>query len=202
MNYNNGVKLLLAALLLAAAPSKAADPKPDAAAAPAEADATTLQVVDVVLKTPTSDVDPRLIDPFMAVKPESLPKKLRLKVQEKQIEISTLIRLHDTKKKGTLIQPAEGCDEKSFVLPLSQKGIYQAIQFVDVNEDELKYVMDTTKCTEVDLGCRFSLKIFYTKPKPRALMFHENDPIMALVAASHGGGTGTHFFGMGLTCMH
>jgi hypothetical protein len=193
------MKLLLAAFLLAAAPLRAADPAPDA---PAAADATTLQVVDVVLKTPMADLDPRLIGPFQAVKLESLPKKLRRKVEEKQIEIATLIKLHDTKKKGSLIQPAEDCSEKDFVLPLSQTDIFHQAGFVDVTEDELKYVMETTKCTEVDLGCRFSLKIFYTKPKPRVLAFHQNDPIMAIVAASHGGGTGTHFFGIGLTCMH
>ena len=62
--------------------------------------------------------------------------------------------------------------------------------------------MDTTKCTEVDLGCRFTLKIFFQKKKDRVLMFYSKDPMMAKVAQSHGGGGGTHFFGIGITCMH
>jgi hypothetical protein len=197
------MRLLLAAFLLAAAPSWAADTAP-AAAAVAPADATTLRIVDVVLKNEISDVDPRLIEPFLAIKPESLPVKLRKKVQSRQIEISSLLKLHDTKKKGSLIQPAQDCSEKDFVGPLSSEGIYKNAGYAEINEDELKYVMEKTKCTELDLGCHFTFKIFFTKPKPRVLMFHEKDPLMAMVAQSHGEGAGgnSHFFGIGLTCMH
>jgi hypothetical protein len=194
---------LLAALLLTLPSSRAAAAEPEkaVAAAAAEANKTTIQLVEYFLKTPIPDANPKLIEPFLAVDTETLPKKLRLKARAKQVEISTILKLHDTKKAGSLIQPLEGCSEKDFVFPLAQADFYLGFGNEEVNEDELSYVKNKTKCTEIDLGCRFSLKIFFTKGKPRRLEFYGPDPIMALVAESHKGGS-TNFFGSGLTCMH
>ena len=198
MTYNRPMTLLLAAFFLFSGPARA-----DVDPAATSADTTTLRIVEVVLKAPTTDIDPRLIGPFMAVDAQSLPRKLRRKTQAKQIEISTLLKLHDTKKAGNFVQPLEGCSEKNFVLPLEQAGLYATIGYEEINEDELKYVMDKTTCKEIDLGCRFSLKIFFKTGKDRRLMFYASDPIMALVAESRGkGGNGTRFFGVGITCMH
>jgi hypothetical protein len=204
MNYNSGMKLLLAAFFLAAGPVRAADPKPDAAAtAIVPADKTTLDLVKYLLKADMADVDPKLIDPFLAVKLETLPKQLQRKAEMKQIEIRTLIKLHNTKKKGMFVPPTnDDCSEKDLVKPMSQLGLYPSPGFEEVTEDQLKYVMDNTKCTEVDLGCRFSLLIFYEKKKDRILKFASSDPIMGIVAASKSGGGGSHLFGSGLSCLH
>ncbi len=185
---------IILSVLLAAAPSARAAEKPPA-------DETTVDLVRYFLQVPTDEANPKLVEPFLAVDPETLPKKLRGKALAKQIEIRDLIKLHATKKQGVLIQPDEGCSEKDFVFPLNQAAFYLSMGYEEVNEDELEYVKNKTKCTEVDLGCRFTLKLFYTKGKDRRLMFVPQDPIMAIVAESHKGGS-TKFFGMGMTCMH
>jgi len=186
--------LLLSALLLIAGPARADEPK--------TADKTTIQLVEYFLKTPLEDANTKLVEPFLAVDPESLPKKLRMKAKGKQIEIRDLIKLHDTKKAGVLIQPKNDCSEKDFVSGLDELPFYRQLGYEEVNEDELEYVKNKTKCTEIDLGCRFSLHIFFKKGKDRRLFFVPSDPIMALVAESHGKGGSTKFFGLGLTCMH
>jgi hypothetical protein len=165
-------------------------------------DTTTLQLVQYFLKTPTADASPKLIDPFLAVNTDALPKKIRGKAAAKQVEINALLRLHDTKKKGSFIQPAEGCNAHDFVKPLSMLAYFPDPGYETVTEDELKYVMDKTKCTEDDLGCRFSMLIFFQEKKDRVVKFNASDPIMALVAEARGKGGSTHFFGAGLTCMH
>ncbi|MFI5362849.1 MAG: hypothetical protein ACHQ49_12825 [Elusimicrobiota bacterium] len=190
--------LLLAAFLMMGGPAMAADAKADAAAT---ADKGTIDLVNYFLKVDLADANTKLVDEFLAVKTDTLPKKLRGKAAAKQIEITALLRIHDVKKKGIFVQqPAQECNEKDFVKPLSMAGFFYGYEVV--NEDELKYVMDKTKCTEIDLGCRFSMLIFFEKKKDRVIKFNANDPIMALVAESHAGGGTTKFFGMGFTCMH
>ena len=192
-----------ASILLAGGYARAADPKPDAASSvekTAAADKDTLDLVNYFLKVALSEANPKLIDPFLAVKTEALPKSLRGKAAAKQVEISALLRLHDVKKKGIFVQQRDDCSEKDFIKPMGMMSFFSQGYEV-VNEDELKYVMDKTKCTEIDLGCRFSMLIFYEKRKDRIVKFNAADPIMALIAESHGGG-GTKFFGMGYTCMH
>jgi len=197
MNYNKTMAWILASFLLLTAPAARAEKKD----ASPSADKTTVELVQYFLKVPTAEANPKLIDPFLAVKTETLPKKLRGRAAAKQAEIGALLRLHDTKKGGSLVQPLEGCSEKDFVKPLSMAGFFSE-GYETVTEDELKYVMDKTKCSEIDLGCRFSMLIFYEKKKDRILKFTAADPIMAIVAESRGKGSGTRFFGMGITCMH
>jgi hypothetical protein len=186
------------ALVLLLAGSARAD-----AAKPAEADATTIQLVDYFLKTPTSDANPKFIESFLAVDTETLPKRQRAKAKSKQIEIQTLIKLHDTKKKGNWLQPAEGCTLASVVHPLSDAPAYQFAGYVDIDEDEARYVEAKTHCSELELACHFSLGIFFTKGKPRRLMLSQKDPLMSMVAESHSKTAGqTNFFGIGLSCAH
>lgn len=195
---------ILLALCLLAPAARAADSKTAEvlAAEKAAAEKTTVQLVEYFLKVPTSEADPKLVNPFLAVDTQTLPKKLRKKALGKQIEIRNLIKLHETKKAGSILMPLEGCSEKDFVLPLNQAAFYEGLGYEEVNEDELEYVKNKTKCTEVDLGCRFTMKLFFTKSKPRRMMFIPEDPIMAIVAESRGKGGSTKFFGLGLTCMH
>jgi hypothetical protein len=191
-------------MMIAIVPARAADPAPDAAAAaPAAADKSTVDLVNYFLKVELADASPKLIDPFLAVKTETLPKKLQNKAAAKQVEITALLRLSHVKKKGIFVQPlAEECSETSFVKPLTMAGFFAAPGYEEVTEDDLKCVMDQTKCTEVDLGCRFSMLIFYEKKKDRIVKFLATDPIMAIVAGCRGGGGTTHFFGSGYSCMH
>ena len=198
MNYNTPMKLLLAALLLLSGPVLAEDKKDE----PATADKQTIELVQYFLKVPTEDASPKLIEPFLGVKPDTLPKKLRNKTIAKQAEIAGLLRLNDTKKKGSYVYHAEGCTGEDMVKPLKMAAFFGPPAYAEVTEDEIQYVQNTTHCTEIDLGCRFSLSIFFDKGKPRVLKFLAADPIMAIVAQSHGGGSGSHLFGSGLTCEH
>lgn len=194
--------VLLLAFLLAALPARAEDAK----AAPTPADKTTLELVDYFLKVPTSEANPKLVAAFLAVDGRTLPKKLRLKAGLKQAEIRDLIKLRAAKKGGSLVQPDAVCTGEEMVRPLAEADIFLGGQYEEIDEDELKYVMDKTHCTELDLGCRFSLKIFFTKSvpkqKPRRMGFLGGDPIMGLIAESRGKGGSTHFFGFGLSCLH
>lgn len=202
MNYNTGMPTVLVLALALVLPAAAAD-KPDAAGT---ADKTVIELVDYFLKTPTADANPKLVEPFLALDPDALPKRQREKARAKQLEIRTLVRLHDTKKKGSILMPAEGCTLESFVHPQKDYGIFAIAGFGPITEDDLTYVMQRTHCTELDLGCQFSLTIFFDKgsKKPRRLMLHENDPVEAIVAEGRHSGKSnqTNFFGLGLTCNH
>jgi hypothetical protein len=200
MIYNSRMMHALAfALLLAAAPARAADAKADDAGT---ADATTVQLADYFIKTSVADANPKLVTPFLAVDPATLPKRQRVKAAAKQVEIKTLFKLHDTKKKGNWLQATEGCSLKDIVKPLKDIPLYTLAGYGDIKEDEEQYIMHKTQCTEIDMGCQFSLIIFFDKGKPRRLMLQEHDPLNALAAESHKPAGQTNFFGTGLTCAH
>jgi hypothetical protein len=206
MNYNNPMGILLAALLLAPVPARAADSKPDASVAADKtgtADKSTVDLVNYFLKIDLADANSKLINPFLQVKTDTLPKKLQRKAAAKQVEIAALLRVHDIKKKGIFVQPmTDACTPDSFIKPLSMASSFPDPNYETVTDDELKYVMDQTKCTEEDLGCRFSMLIFFEKGKDRIVKFNAVDPIMAKVAEYRGKGGSSHFFGMGYSCLH
>ncbi len=91
MKMKSTGKFLLGLLLILSHSAMAEDKKPDGA----PADKTTLELVQYFLKVPTAEANSKLIEPFLAVKPETLPKKLRGKTAAKQAEISALLRLHN-----------------------------------------------------------------------------------------------------------
>jgi hypothetical protein len=189
---------LLLALLLAAAPAPAR-----AAAKSGTADKTTLELVGYFLKVPTAQASPKLIQPFLAVDVDTLPPRLRRKTRAKQIQIRTLIKVHDARKKGMIVQPAAGCTLDSIVRPTSDETAYMLAGFQFITEDEEHFVLQQTKCQEEDLGCEFSLVIFHDagSKKPRKLALHVRDPLMGLVARYREKGSGsTHFFGSSLFC--
>ena len=63
--------------------------------------------------------------------------------------------------------------------------------------------MDQTKCTEEDLGCRFSLLIFFEKKQEPHREVQRRRPHHGEGGRVHGGkGGSTHFFGMGYSCLH
>ena len=173
-------------------------------AAPLDAD--TLDMVKAFLKMPTADLPTAHISRFMAVDPEALPKKLRQPYEGKRLELRTLVRLAEGKKRGVVRMPEADCSrsrdaEGSAISVLLMAG-YQEISF-----EEEKYVEKETRCTERDLMCEFSLVVVVEKkgkpPVARARFFlHFRDPLFAIVGQYREGHAGqTHFFGLGVpTC--
>ncbi len=170
---------------------------------------TKIKIVEYMFKTPLDQASPAVVGPFLELDAETLPKGLRAKARAKQLDVRTLFKLHDTKKKGSVIPVLEGCTASSFVKPMKEIPAYQMAGYQEITEDEEKGVMERTLCKEVDLGCHFSLIVF-TDPDPkipRRLFMHGNDPMMTMVAATRAkskasiGGNG--YFGIGgVSCMH
>lgn len=190
--------LALAALLFAAAGlARAADDKPID-------DETKLKVVEYMLKTPLADAKPAVIDPFLKIDPDTLPKKLRDKTRAKQIEVAALLKLHDTKKKGSIVTPAEGCSVSDYVKPSKDLPVLKMAGYEEIFEDDEKGLETNTMCTETDLGCRFTMIIIHDKGSkaPRRLFMMSTDPLMAKIAAARAKTGGGNYFGAGITCMH
>lgn len=193
------VLCLLASALHAAEVKKPAGPD----------EKTKIKIVEYMLKTPLDQASLSVVGPFLELDVETLPKNLRAKARAKQLDVQTLFKLHDTKKKGSVLPVVEGCTASSFVKPMKDIPSYQMAGYQEITEAEEKGVMERTLCNEVDLGCHFSLIIFAgADPKiPRRLFMHGNDPIMTMVAATRAnakasiGGNG--YFGIGgFSCMH
>jgi hypothetical protein len=169
-------------------------------------DATKLKIVEYMLKTPTEDASPAVIEPFLAIDPQTLPKKLQSKAYAKQLEVKTLLKLHDTKKKGSWLKPSEGCTADTFIKPTKEIPIYQSFGYAEVDQEDVDTVSKRTHCKEIEFGCQFSMIIFFDrdakKPKPRRLFFMQTDPIMALIGAAHSHVGGGNYFGGGLSCAH
>jgi|GEM_PF-2250668 len=211
MNYNNVMlPALLFSLLLAGAPARADDKKtPDAGTA----DAATVRLVDYFLKTPPSSVDPKLVEPFLAVDPATLPANKVVKTRAKQDELRSILKVHERKKKGNWVTPSS-CPLSSFVKPLEDFASYGAApdcrkqdkdyQWCEIDEDQELFIQHQTGCTLEDQGCEFTLLVFLDmahKKKPRRLILNSHDPLTAIAVAAGGGGQ-TKFFGTGLTCYH
>jgi hypothetical protein len=202
---------LLLALLLGAGPARAAD---DKASAPAAVDTDTAKLADYFLKTPTSQADPKLVEPFLAVDPSRLPERQRGRVSAKQSEINALLKVHDRKKKGNWVTPAS-CPIATYVKPLEQfpdyrpakscrKEDYNGSAWCEISEDEEAYIQHKTGCTLEDQGCEFTLIAFVDlvhKKKPRRLVLNTVDQLTAIAVESGHGGQ-TNFFGAGVTCYH
>jgi hypothetical protein len=172
-------------------------------ARPAAAASTpAVDLVKYFINTPTEDANPKLAEAFLAVDPETLPKALRDRCRSKQVEMRALLRVHQIKKNGSIVQTDGTGDASSFIRPLKDITIYRAAGFLDISDSEEDFVMNKTKCTEVELGTKFTLVIFHDHGKPRRLMLHGNDPLQAMVAEARGKvGGQTHFFGVGIfTC--
>ena len=203
--YNMGMKRFALIACLAGSFAAAAEEKkpsgPD--------EKTRIKIAEYMLRTPMNEASPTLIEPFLALDPETLPKRLREKGRAKQLEIRMLLKLHDTKKKGSVLQPVEGCTISTFLRSVKDIPLYQMMGFGEITEDEEKEVMDRTLCREIDLGCHFSLMIFHDagSKKPRRLFLHGNDPMMSIVALARDKVKraigGNCYFGVrGVSCMH
>lgn len=211
------MKVLLAAVLLLAPAAESADKRkrPLKAESPTEtalrnegtADETQVKLAEVVIKTPTAELDPTLAGAFIKLDTATLPKRLRSKARGKQIELRSLIAIAEGKKKGAIrMIGTETCEEEKFTA--ADIGMLLQVGFVEAQEHGVDGASRQTNCSEQDMKCQFTLKVIVMPPgsKPRRrYFFQEKDPMLAIVqlhekAASNVGGQ-TNFFGAGyLAC--
>jgi len=191
-------RTILTLLLMLSLPAalRAADPPPAAAL-----DADTLAMVKTFLKLPTEKLPAAHVGRFLGVDPGALPEKLRKPFLAKRLELYTLKQIADGKKRGTVRMPEEKCSAP-IMAQGNSAGILLSAGFVEIYDDEEKFVMDKTNCTENDLQCEFTLQIVIEKKGNktfRRLFLHERDPIMAIVGQYRDAGKTkqTNFFGIG-----
>jgi hypothetical protein len=171
------------------------------AEAPAAKD--TVELVKAFLQTPTEQLPPDFIPEFLGIDPETLPKKLQQPYLAKRLELYTLKQLVEGKKKGIVRMPDADCS-----IPKESKsdsaGVLKMAGYETITDDEERWVMDKTKCTERDLMCEFTLQVVNTKGKKpgserRLLFLNPRDPIFALIGQYRAVGRQkqTNFFGIG-----
>lgn len=184
------VALAMAAVLCAAAPVK-------------KADREALKLVNYFLETPTGNLPAEAIETFLAVDPESLPKKLQNRYKSKRLELLALKHTTDRQnRKGNFRIPEENCapppgSKETECAVLRAGGFWEKI-----SEEEEAYLLKQTSCTELDLMCEFSLQVGWEKDKKGRTLpcyfLHPNDPLMGYIATYRSGkGASTKFFGIG-----
>lgn len=165
------------------------------------ADADTVQLADIVIKTPTAELDPTLAGAFLKVDTATLPARQRKMARGKQIELRALISVAEGKKRGAIrmIGPT-GCTPTK-VTP-ADIPLLVRLGFVETEDWAVAEAGAQTECTEQDMQCQFSLHIVDmpkgSKP-PRRYFFQERDPMLAIVQMKERGSTAkqTQFFGVG-----
>ncbi len=171
------------------------------------ADEDTVKLADIVIKSPTAELDPVLAAAFLKVDVATLPKRLRDKARGKQFELRALIKVAEGKKSGSIRQvgPA-GCDPPK-VTP-NDIPLLIRLGFIEAQEWAVGEAAAQTECTELDMQCQFSLHIV-DMPKgakpPRRYFFQERDPMLAIVQMKEKSidARQTGFFGVGfLKCQH
>ncbi|MDD5628217.1 MAG: hypothetical protein PHU21_04070 [Elusimicrobia bacterium] len=166
-------------------------------------DDDTLEMVKAFLKLPTEQLPAEHIPKFLAVEPAALPAALRQRYLAKRLELYALRHIAEGKKKGIVRMPEEDCSTIKEAEGMEIKVLRMA-RYEEISEDEESWLMDTTRCTEHDLMCEFSLLI-RTEAKGKKgekrhrYFLHPVDPLMALVGAYRRSGrnVATNFFGVG-----
>ncbi|HVE11822.1 MAG TPA: hypothetical protein VNI01_00390 [Elusimicrobiota bacterium] len=192
--------LILAALLAAsaaAAPAKAPPKVPPA-------DADTVKLVEYVLRTPTNELAPETVPPFLEIDPASLPERLRDRYSGKRVELETLAKLSEGKKKPFIRRLGNDAEARcDYEEDDGRKlGIYRSVGFEEIYEDEVVKLSDRTKCTTCEMQEEFTLRMLIVKKKgekqpTKHYLLHAKDPLFAIVGAIRQGiGTGTNFFGV------
>jgi len=177
----------------------------EGAAAPAQAASVqdNVELVKAFLAAPTEQLPPEFIPEFLAVKAAELPQKLRQPFAAKRLELYTLKRIVEGRKKGRVRTPEADCSVAKEAQGGSV-GLLKLAGYEEITEDEERWVMDKTKCSERHLMCEFTLQVVIAKakktvPARRSLFLHPKDPIFALVGQyrAQGREKQTDFFGMG-----
>ncbi|MBI3551091.1 MAG: hypothetical protein HY077_01120 [Elusimicrobia bacterium] len=190
-------KTLILALALLPGPAGAAEAAKD-----------TIQMVEYFLKTPIADLPAGSVEQFLAVDPESLPKKLRERYKGRRLELYTLKRVAQGKKKGTLRTPEPDCDAPKDAKS-GEIGVLKAAGYEELFETDLVCIERESKCTPHDLMCEFTLQIFVEKKGKKKIsrfFMYKSDVMMGIVAVCRDEvrvGKQTNFFGvMKPLCQH
>lgn len=204
--YTSCVILLLATLLFLGPTSHAAKGKaPAAKEAPAANEDEKL--VDYVTKTDTGALDPKAIPRFMELDLSAMSPGRQAAAKAKRLELKALKKAMESKSKPPIrragMEPDQSCGAEEGTE--QQVGMLQRMGFMPVTEDEVKFLVDRTKCTECELSEEFTYTIYIVrgdkakkKPDAKHTFIHAKDPLMALVSQYRSGGKGgTDFFSVG-----
>jgi len=165
-----------------------------------DADQSTIKMVEFFLRTPVAELPTEHIDDFLAVDPNTVPKKLRQRFKAKCVELYAFKREAEGKKRGTLRTPEPNCDAPKEGRA-DEASVLMMAGYVELFEDDLLCVEKETKCTPHDLMCEFTLQsVVEIKGKKKNIRYfmHQNDIIMGIVAGcrgKNGVGKQTNFFG-------
>ncbi|MBI5244553.1 MAG: hypothetical protein HY922_12875 [Elusimicrobia bacterium] len=176
-----------------------------------KADTETLKLVELFVNAPTSELPPEKVPDFLAVDPKTLPAKLRMSWMQKRQELLALKKIADGQKKPPIRRIDVPPPSERDCLPLEGEmadAILRSAGFNDVEEHEVMFLMEQTKCTECELMVEFTLEkaLKHVKGKKgqvttRTYYFlHPKDPLWTLVGAYRAGNKnpfGTPFFGIG-----
>lgn len=173
-----------------------------AAAADKKADAETVKLVSQVVKVDIPDIPPEAVEAFLAVDPETLPKKLRKPFEVRKIELYTARQLALAKKKSNW----RSINKEECSLPKEAQakavGFLMFAGYGKVTDEEIAYVEKRSGCTQRDMMCEFTLQIILEKQKDRKepkkiYLLHTKDALMAYVSELRAGMSGgnTNFFG-------
>jgi len=182
-----------------------------AAAESVTADTETIRLVELFVNAQTSDLPPEKVPDFLAVDPKTLPAKLRTSWLVKREELLALKKISDGTKKPPIrridVPPPAARD----CLPLegaAADAVLRSAGYSDVEEDEVQFIMEQTKCTECELMVEFTLEKALKRTKGKKggatartyYFLHPKDPLWTLVGAYRAGNRnpfGTAFFGIG-----
>ena len=180
--------LALSLLALSLAAAQTADPK-------------TVREVERFVSMELADMSPELVTRMMAVDPQTVPPRLWRRFQGRCLELETYRQLAENKKRGTVRTPDKDC-----ALPKdadsSEARMLMMAGFVEVFDQDVEYLKDTTHCTPRQMMCEFTLKVVLEKqkkgPPKRRWFLHAKDPLMALVSEfrTKGANRDTPFFGL------
>jgi hypothetical protein len=179
--------------------------------APARGAPDDAQFVEAFLKIEIARLPPEQIDRFVALDPAALPEKLRERFKARRLELRALKDVAAGKKKGNWRMPDAKCEIPHDSDAAELKVLGRA-GYVEVEEEEVRWVSEKTKCSERDMLCEFTLKEldFKTKDgksKRRYFLYCRAscDPLMVLIGNYRAkvDDSQSHFFGLaGPTCSH
>ena len=166
-----------------------------------------MKLVDYFVRTPTADLPPERVPEFLAVDRGTLPRKLQDPFEAKRVELLALKKNVDGRVKPPLrMLGHEAIAEGSCGAPREMASIGLLLQcgFGEITEDEEKWLMHETNCTECELRTEFTLELVVTPAKKKGkkelhFLLLKDDPINTLLAGYRAGvkTTGTSFFGIG-----
>ena len=161
--------------------------------------AVALADVERFVKTPVADMTPDYIQAMLAVDEKTLSPKLRERFVAKRLELHVYRQMAEGQKRGTIRMPDSDCS-----IPLQAKAdniaMLKQLSFMEITEDEVHYLEESTKCSQIKMMCEFTLQIVHKKVGKRVethYFIHPKDALAALVSEfrTKGRNTDTPFFG-------